>query len=99
MRNNQDSDGWTEIEVSHPAPVFPGDEVYTIDKRGVKRWLTVHSVDEGAGTFGIGPHTLIIAVDGKAGIEYGSPRSKLFIKRVEESEHAFHSLQIRRRVT
>ena len=90
------SDGWHEIDATHPDPVFPGDEVYAKDSDGVERWLSVTSVED-TGTFGIGPHTLIVAIDRSYGIQYGSPRSKRFIEHVERSEHAFHSLRIRRR--
>lgn len=90
------SDGWEEIDVAHPDPVFPGDEVYAEDDDGVERWLSVVKVDDTA-TSGIGPHTLIIATDRSYAIQYGSTRSKRFIEHVEQSEHAFHSLRIRRR--
>lgn len=91
------SDGWHEIEVIYPDPVYPGDEVYTTDSDGVERWLSVFNVEDTA-TFGLGPHTLIIATDRNYGILYGSARSRQFIEHVEQTEHAFHSLRIRRRV-
>lgn len=90
------SDGWIEIEVTHPDPVFIGDEVYARDEDGVERWLSVVNVEE-TGTAGIGPHTVVIAIDRRYGIQYGSARSKRFIEWAEKSEHAFHSLRIRRR--
>lgn len=90
------SDGWVEIEVVYPDDVFPGDEVYAKDHNGVERWLSVIRVEETA-TAGIGTHTLIVAIDRSYAIQYGSTRSERFIEHVEQSEHAFHSLRIRRK--
>ena len=96
MTGTHDSDGWYEIEVSYPDPVYPGDEVFAKDRDGVERWLSVHKVEDTA-TAGLGPHTLIIAIDRSYGMLYGSARSQQFIKHVERSEHAFHALRVRRR--
>ncbi len=92
------SDGWQELEVVFPDPVYVGDEVYAKDCDGIERWLAVTNVDENSGTFGTGPCTSIIASDRNYGIMYGSARSKQFIEHVEKSENAFHSLRIRRRI-